>query len=83
MGSTRKKKYCPNKLTKKSFIRGRKTHGCFLSGGSAVRRLMKWNSLGIDETVKLTDEFVHNFVDFLAESGIVVREHTPLEDVDT
>ncbi|HXX87373.1 MAG TPA: hypothetical protein VEH86_02885 [Candidatus Acidoferrum sp.] len=44
---------------------------------------MKWNSLGIDETVKLTDEFVHNFVDFLAENGIVVREHTPLEDVDT
>ena len=47
-----------------------------------ARKLMKWNNLSVDETVKLTDEFVHNFVDLLAENGIVVREHTPLEEVD-
>jgi len=47
-----------------------------------ARKLMKWNSLSIDETVKLADEFVHNFVEFLAENGVVVREHTPLEELD-
>jgi kanamycin nucleotidyltransferase len=47
-----------------------------------ARKLMKWNSLSIDKTVKLADEFVHNFVDLLAENGIVVREHTSLEEVD-
>ena len=46
------------------------------------RKLMKWTSLRFDETVKLTDEFVHNFVDLLAENGIVVREHTPLKQVE-
>jgi hypothetical protein len=47
-----------------------------------ARKLMKWNSLSVDETVKLADEFVHNFVELLAESGVAVREHTPLEEVD-
>ena len=47
-----------------------------------ARKLMKWNDLSIDDTVKLADKFVHNFVELLADNGVVVKEHTPLEEVD-
>lgn len=47
-----------------------------------ARKLMKWNSLSIDETIRLADEFVRNFVSFMAENGIEVEEHTPLEKLD-
>ena len=47
-----------------------------------ARKLMKWNDLSVDETVKLVDEFVLNFVELLAENAVVIREHSPLEEVD-
>lgn len=47
-----------------------------------ARKLMKWNSLSMDETINLADEFVHNFVSILTENGIIVKEHTSLEEVD-
>jgi hypothetical protein len=43
-----------------------------------ARRLLRWNSLNIDETILLADQFVHNFVDFLAKKGIKAKENTPL-----
>ncbi|MDH5753757.1 MAG: hypothetical protein OEY95_00900 [Candidatus Bathyarchaeota archaeon] len=44
-------------------------------------KLMKWKTLNIDETIQLADKFVQNFVSFMAEKGIEVKEHTPLEKV--
>lgn len=47
-----------------------------------ARKLMEWKSLSIDETIQLAENFVQNFIDFMAENGIQVKEHTPLEEVE-
>jgi len=48
-----------------------------------AKKLMKWKSLSIDKIIRLADNFVQNFVGFIAENGIEVKDHTPLEKVDT
>lgn len=47
-----------------------------------VRQLFNWTSLSLDEVISLTEEFVHNFVEFMAENGIKLKEHTPLEELE-
>ncbi|MFX1563229.1 MAG: hypothetical protein ACFFDP_07970, partial [Promethearchaeota archaeon] len=43
--------------------------------------LMNWKTLGIEETIRLADSFVQNFGNFMAEKGIKLKVHTPLEKV--
>lgn len=45
-------------------------------------KLMNWKTLTIDEIIRLADEFVSNFVSFVAEKGIEVNKHTPLDRID-
>lgn len=45
-------------------------------------KLMNWKTLTIDEIIGLADEFVGNFVSFVAEKGIEVNEHTPIDRID-
>lgn len=47
-----------------------------------VRQLFNWNSLSLDEVISLTEEFVGNFAEFMAENGIKLKEHTPLEELE-
>lgn len=47
-----------------------------------TRKLIEWNTLSIDEIIRLADNFVQNFVSFMAENGVKVKEHTPLEKLD-
>jgi hypothetical protein len=47
-----------------------------------AKKLMEWKSLNTDEIIQLAEKFVQNFVNFLAENGIKVKEHTPLEEVE-
>ena len=47
-----------------------------------ARKPVKWKSLSIDEIIRLADNFVQNFVSFVVENRIQVKEHTPLEEVD-
>jgi kanamycin nucleotidyltransferase len=47
-----------------------------------ARKLVEWNKLSIDETIRLADEFVRNFVRLMRENEITVKEHTPLEKVN-
>lgn len=46
-----------------------------------ARRLMHDKSLSLDETISLAERFVRNFVEYMAENGVRVREHTPLDEV--
>jgi len=48
-----------------------------------ARELMNWTSLSIDDIIQFADHHVKNFVNFMAENGIKVKEHTPLEKVET
>jgi hypothetical protein len=34
-----------------------------------------------DEIIRLADEFVHNFIDFMLENGIRLKEHTSLKEL--
>jgi len=45
-------------------------------------KLMKWKTSSIDEITRLADKFVQDFVSFMDEKGIEMKEHTPLEKVD-
>lgn len=47
-----------------------------------ARKLMKWKGLSIDEIIQLADNFVQNFISFMAENGIEVKEHTSLKEVE-
>jgi predicted nucleotidyltransferase len=47
-----------------------------------AERLLLSFDFEIEETIDLADAFVSNFVSFLAENGIKVKEHTPLEEVE-
>lgn len=47
-----------------------------------AKTLLRSHAFDIDKTIRLADEFVTNFVRFLAENGIKVKEHTPLEEVE-
>lgn len=47
-----------------------------------ARKLMKWTNLTLDETIQLAGKFVRNFVSFMAENGIKVKEHTSLEELE-
>lgn len=47
-----------------------------------ARQLYNWTNLSLDETISLTEEFVRNFVEFMAENGIKLKEHTPLEELE-
>lgn len=47
-----------------------------------ARKLMKWTDLTLDETITLTDKFVRNFVSLMTKSGIKVKEHTSLEELE-
>jgi len=47
-----------------------------------ARKLMNWTNLNIDESIQLADRFVRNFVSFMAENGIEVKEHTPLDKLE-
>lgn len=44
--------------------------------------LLRSYEFNLDKTIGLADKFVSNFVSFLAESGIKVKQHTPLEEVE-
>ena len=44
--------------------------------------LMNWKTLTIEEIIRLADEFVNNFVSFMSEKGIEMKEHTPLDRLD-
>lgn len=46
-----------------------------------ARKLIEWKSLSTDEIIKLAEKFVQNFVNFLADNRIHVKEHTPLDEV--
>jgi len=46
-----------------------------------ARRLMHDKTLSLDETISLAEGFVRNFVEYMAENGVRVREHTPLDEV--
>lgn len=43
--------------------------------------LMNWKVLSIEEIIRLADSFVQNFISFMAEKGIKLKVHTPLEKV--
>jgi len=47
-----------------------------------ARKLFNWTSLSLDETIRLAQEFVHNFVEFASENGIKIEEHIPIEEVE-
>jgi hypothetical protein len=44
--------------------------------------LLRSYEFDLDKTIGLADEFVNNFVSFLAENGVKVQEHTPVEEVE-
>jgi len=45
-------------------------------------RLMNLRELELGEIVSLADRFVRNFVEYMGQNGIKVKEHTPLEGVN-
>ena len=47
-----------------------------------AERLMNLRELERGEAVSLADRFVRNFVEYTAQNGIKVKEHTPLEEVN-
>ncbi len=47
-----------------------------------VKKLFNWTNLSLNEVISLTEEFVRNFVEFMAENGIKLKEHTPLEELE-
>jgi hypothetical protein len=47
-----------------------------------TRQLFNWTNLSLDEVISLAEEFVRNFVEFMAENGIKLKEHTPLEELE-
>lgn len=47
-----------------------------------AEKLLRSYEFDLDEIINIADEFVNNFVSFLAENGIKVKEHTPLEEVE-
>jgi len=44
-----------------------------------ARKLFNSSNLSLDEVIGLAEKLVHNFVDFMAENRIKLKEHTPLE----
>lgn len=49
---------------------------------NVATKLMNWKTLTIDEIIRLADEFIGNFVSFMSEKGIEVKEHTSLDRID-
>lgn len=47
-----------------------------------ARQLFNWATLSLDEVIRLAEDFVRNFVDFVAENGIKLKEHIPLEELE-
>ncbi len=47
-----------------------------------AKKLLRSHDFDIEETIDIADEFVSNFVSFLAENGIRTKEHTPLEELE-
>ncbi|MGD8506658.1 MAG: hypothetical protein PVF15_08355 [Candidatus Bathyarchaeota archaeon] len=45
-------------------------------------KLMNWKTLTIDETIRLANEFVSNFIGFMSKKGIEMKEHTSLDRID-
>ena len=46
-----------------------------------ARQLFNWTNLSLVEVISLTEKFVRNFVEFMEENGIKLKEHTPLEEL--
>lgn len=46
-----------------------------------ARKLMNWTDLSLNETINLAVEFIENFIEFAAENGVKIKDHTPLEEL--
>ena len=44
-----------------------------------ARKLISWNTLSLDEIIQLAEKFVQNFVNFMVENDIKLKEHTSLK----
>jgi len=46
-----------------------------------ARRLITWANMNLDETIRLAEEFVHNFVVFINKNGIKLEDYDSLDKV--